>query len=173
MSDVQERVLMVINRAREAGFIELINESEVINEVKSLRGGDVNIILYEAGGNPILINAAREEGYISLALLDLNIIKELPLSEAPGLREGLSGLEDLTTRIGYELYGDRALAPFIFPLGINENVGKALVAVGIKSVVPEELFDEDFLNWLIEDLELNHGVYVEGILNALKLSHDT
>lgn len=171
MSDVKERVLTVVNRAREAGFIELTNESEVINEVKSLQGGDVNIILYEPGGNPILINAAREEGYISLALLDLNIIKELPLSEAPGLREGLSELEDLTTRIGYELYGDRALAPFIFPLGINES--KALVAVGIKSVVPEELFDEDFLDWLIEDLELNHGVYVEGILNALKLSHGT
>jgi len=74
---IQEEALVVINRAREAGFLEFTEMSEVIAEVRGSSGNEVNAILYRAGEEPLLINAAEEGGYVSLALLDLNLIEEL------------------------------------------------------------------------------------------------
>jgi hypothetical protein len=168
---IQEEALVVINRAREAGFLEFTEMSEVIAEVRGSSGNEVNAILYRAGEEPLLINAAEEGDYVSLALLDLNLIEELNINEIPNIRDVFRDLEDLTTKVGYELYGDKSKAPFLFPLKLNEGEGRALVIVGIKSAIPKELFNEGFLDGLIEDLEFNSEAYLSQLLSALRVSH--
>jgi hypothetical protein len=170
---IQEEALVVINRAREAGFLEFTEMSEVIAEVRGSSGNEVNAILYRAGEEPLLINAAEEGDYVSLALLDLNLIEELDINETPNIRDVFRDLEDLTTKVGYELYGDKSKAPFLFPLKLNEEEGRALVIVGIKSAVPGELFNESFLEGLIEDLEFNSDAYLNQLISALRVSHST
>jgi hypothetical protein len=63
--------------------------------------------------------------------------------------------------------------PFLFPLKLNEEEGRALVIVGIKSAVPGELFNESFLEGLIEDLEFNSDAYLNQLISALRVSHST
>jgi hypothetical protein len=145
--------------------------SEVIAEVRGSSGNEVNVILYRAGEEPLLINAAEEGDYVSLALLDLNLIEELNINEIPNIRDVFRDLEDLTTKVGYELYGNKSKAPFLFPLKLNEEEGRALVIVGIKSAIPKELFNEGFLDGLIEDLEFNSEAYLSQLLSALRVSH--
>ncbi|WP_054857207.1 hypothetical protein [Vulcanisaeta sp. JCM 16159] len=171
-NDEDERskeILEIIRRAKDAGFIEEISISDVIEDViKSTE--EVNIILYMQSSAPILINAAKEEGYVSLALLDLNLTMNINLEEYPAIAQSFTNLEEITTRIGYELYGDRSIAPFLFPLKLNMNDKRATIICGIKAAITEDLFNENFIEGLIDNLELNYTEYFTSILNNIEVT---
>ncbi|GAB6945785.1 hypothetical protein JCM14467A_25670 [Vulcanisaeta sp. JCM 14467] len=165
-----EEVLEIIGRAKEAGFIEEISISDAIEDIAKSTGEEVNIILYIQGSAPILINAAKEEGYVSLALLDLGLVININLEEYSAVAQSFTDLEEITTRIGYELYGDRSIAPFLFPLKLNVKDKRATVICGIKAVITENLFNENFIEGLIDDLELKYPEYLANILNNIEVT---
>jgi hypothetical protein len=166
---IDNKIMALIDRAKSLGFIELTEISDVIDIVNKAIN-EVNIILYGPSNKPILINAAKEEGYVSLAILDLNLVESIDINLYPKVKEKFSELEDLTTRIGYDIYGNRAIAPFLFPLEIQENDKATLVIIGIKSAIDENMFNENFLEGLLEDLDFNYDVYLATLLNSLATS---
>lgn len=166
---IESKIIALIDRARSLGFIELTEPSDVIDMVNKATD-EVNIILHIPNSRPILINAAKEEGYVSLAILDLNLVESIDLNLYPEVKEKFHELEDLTTRMGFDIYGDRAIAPFLFPLEIQENNKTALVIIGIKSAIDERVFNENFLEGLLEDLDFNCDVYLSTLLNSLATS---
>ncbi len=157
----------LINKARNSGFLEELSISNVIDDIMRSTGEEVNLILYVQGGEPMLINAAKEEDYVSLALLDLGLIVDINLGEFPSIAQFFNDLEELTTKIGYELHGDRAIAPFLFPLRLDASNKRALVICGIKAAITRELFNESFMEGLIDDLELNYMGYLSELLIAI------
>ena len=159
----------LINKARNSGFMEEFSISDAIDDImKSTK--EVNLILYVQGGEPILINAAREEGYVSLALLDLELIVDVSLREFPSIVQVFNDLEELTTKMGYELHGDISIAPFLFPLRLDTNNEKAVIICGVKTAITEDLFNENFMEGLIEDLELNYTMYLSELLNSIEIT---
>jgi hypothetical protein len=83
---IDNKIMALIDRAKSLGFIELAEVSDVIDIVNKAIN-EVNIILYRPNNKPILINAAKEEGYVSLAILDLNLVESIDLNLYPKVRK--------------------------------------------------------------------------------------
>ena len=166
-----DKVAELIRRARDAGFLEFYSVDDVVRSIIE-SSGEVNAILYRPGEMPILVNAAREDDYVSIALLDLNLTEEVDTQDVPQIVSGFRDLEDITTRIGFEIYGNRSIAPFLYPLYLDEAGKVAFVVMGIKSAVSSQLFNENFIEELIEDLRFNSDAYMLRILDALRVSRN-
>ncbi|BDR93470.1 hypothetical protein [Vulcanisaeta souniana] len=163
----RKEISELINKAKNSGFLEELSISDAIDDIMKSTGEEVNLILYVQGGEPMLINAAKEEDYVSLALLDLDLIVDINLEEFPSIAQLFNDLEELTTKIGYELHGDRSIAPFLFPLRLDVSNKRAMVACGIKAAITEELFNENFMEGLIEDLGFNYMRYLSELLGSI------
>ncbi|WP_054853591.1 hypothetical protein [Vulcanisaeta distributa] len=166
---IGDKVTELVRKARDAGFLEFYEVNELVRSIIE-SSSEVNAILYRPGEMPILVNAAKEDDYVSIALLDLNLAEEVGAKDVPQLINGFRDLEDITTRIGFELYGSRSIAPFLYPLYLDETSKVALVVLGIKSAVSNQLFNENFVEELIEDLRFNSDAYIFRIIDALRVS---
>ncbi|MGC8607124.1 MAG: hypothetical protein ACP5GZ_09150 [Vulcanisaeta sp.] len=164
----RNEILELVNKARNSGFLEELSISDAIDDIMKSTGEEVNLILYTQGSEPILINAAREEDYVSLALLDLELVMDVSLREFPSIVQVFNDLEEITTKLGYELHGDRSIAPFLFPLRLDTNNERAEIICGVKAAITEDLFNENFMEGLIEDLELNYMMYLSELLNSIE-----
>ncbi len=158
----------LLEKAYSIGFADVHSYNELIESILNLQEGDIYAVLHRPNKLPVLVNAGLEEGYVSIALLDLNLTLTLPIVEYPELRDFFSTLENVTTRLGFERHGDRAIAPFLYPLALYENEGLVSVVVGIKSAVHVSLFNESYLEGLLEDLLLNYEKYFKEIAEDLK-----
>jgi hypothetical protein len=109
---------------------------------------------------PVLVSAYREGDTFALALVDLDDVRSADLNVE------LGSLEDATSRIGAEKFGNRGLAPFFFP--IMERDGQIYFAVGLKTVL--DAVTGGVIDQLIETLEGEGDTYYKEILKSLQVS---
>lgn len=165
------KIAEVVTRARELGFLELYSTSELVNAVLS-SSGETNAILYRPNIPPALFNAAVEEDYVALAVLDLNLSDEVPIGSMRRIKDEFNNLEDVTTRLSYES-GSETTIPFLFPLYLDEDKDIMGVALGLKTAVQRDLFNEGFVEGLLENLDMNYEAYLNKLLTALTKHYST
>ena len=153
-------------RLRQEGAEEAGDESEAAAIIREAPQGEpIDIVLYlEDRPRPILIRALREGDNTVLALLDLDAVRFLPSNVLGDVQ--LTDLEDVTTRIGLERFGDLGFAPFMFPLAVTDD--GVFVAMGIKTVVGHVLVTGGLLNEYIEKLYMDGDAYYSAIVEGLK-----
>ncbi len=142
------------------GVEEFPDTSELANFLAEMRPGDEATALLSLPGRPrpILVSAYREGDSFAVALVDLDDVRSAELDVE------LGSLEDATSRIGAERFGDRGLAPFFFP--ITERDGRIYFAMGVKAVL--DAVTGGVIDQLIETLEWEGDAYYQRILGDLK-----
>ena len=141
------------------GVEEFSDTSELANRLAQLAPGEDAAAILSLPGKPRphLVSAYKEGEALALAPVDLDDVR------AAGLRVELGALEDVTSRIGAEAFGDRGIAPFFFP--IMEREGQVYFALGIKAVL--DVVTGGVIDQLIETLEWEGDRYYEKILEKL------
>ena len=141
------------------GVEEFSDTSELANRLAQLAPGEDAAAILSLPGKPrpLLVSAYKEGEALALAPVDLDDVR------AAGLRVELGALEDVTSRIGAEAFGDRGIAPFFFP--IMEREGQVYFALGIKAVL--DVVTGGVIDQLIETLEWEGDAYYEKILEKL------
>jgi len=93
------------------GVEEFSDTSELANRLAQLAPGEDAAAILSLPGKPRphLVSAYKEGEALALAPVDLDDVR------AAGLRVELGALEDVTSRIGAEAFGDRGIAPFFLP----------------------------------------------------------
>lgn len=144
------------------GVEEFSDTSELANFLAEMKPGEEATALLSLTGRPrpVLVSAYREGDTFALALVDLDDVRSAELNMELGL------LEDATSRIGAEKFGDRGLAPFFFP--ITERDGQIYFAVGVKTVL--DVVTGGVIDHLIETLEWEGDTYYKEILKSLQAS---
>jgi hypothetical protein len=144
------------------GVEEFSDTSELANFLAEMKPGEEATALLSLTGRPrpILVSAYREGDAFALALADLDDVRSADLNVE------LGSLEDATSRIGAEKFGDRGLAPFFFP--IMERDGQIYFAVGVKTVL--DAVTGGVIDQLIETLEWEGDTYYKEILKSLQVS---
>ncbi len=144
------------------GVEEFSDTSELANFLAEMKPGEEATALLSLTGRPrpILVSAYREGDAFALALVDLDDVRSAELDVE------LGSLEDATSRIGAEKFGDRGLAPFFFP--IMERDGQIYFAVGVKTVL--DAVTGGVIDQLIETLEWEGDTYYKEILKSLQVS---
>jgi hypothetical protein len=144
------------------GVEEFSDTSELANFLAEMKPGEEAIALLSLTGRPrpILVSAYREGDIFALALVDLDDVRSAELNVE------LGSLEDVTSRIGAEKFGNRGLAPFFFP--IMERDGQIYFAVGVKTVL--DAVTGGVIDQLIETLEWEGDIYYKEILKSLQVS---
>jgi hypothetical protein len=144
------------------GVEEFSDTSELANFLAEMKPGEEATALLSLTGRPrpILVSAYREGDIFALALVDLDDVRSAELNVE------LGSLEDVTSRIGAEKFGDRGLAPFFFP--IMERDGQIYFAVGVKTVL--DAVTGGVIDQLIETLEWEGDTYYKEILKSLQVS---
>jgi hypothetical protein len=144
------------------GVEEFSDTSELANFLAEMKPGEEATALLSLTGRPrpILVSAYRKGDTFALALVDLDDVRSAELNVELGL------LEDATSRIGAEKFGDRGLAPFFFP--IMERDGQIYFAVGVKTVL--DAVTGGLIDQLIETLEWDGDTYYKEILKSLQAS---
>ena len=144
------------------GVEEFSDTSELANFLAEMKPGEEATALLSLTGRPrpVLVSAYREGDIFALALVDLDDVRSAELIVELGL------LEDATSRIGAEKFGDRGLAPFFFP--IMERDGQIYFAVGVKTVL--DAVTGGVIDQLIETLEWEGDAYYKEILKSLQVS---
>jgi hypothetical protein len=144
------------------GVEEFSDTSELANFLAEMKPGEEATALLSLTGRPrpILVSAYREGETFALALVDLDDVRSAELDVE------LGSLEDATSRIGAEKFGDRGLAPFFFP--IMERDGQIYFAVGVKTVL--DAVTGGVIDQLIETLEWEGDTYYKEILKSLQAS---
>jgi hypothetical protein len=144
------------------GVEEFSDTSELANFLAEMKPGDEATALLSLTGRPrpILVSAYREGDIFALALVDLDDVRSADLNVE------LGSLEDVTSRIGAEKFGDRGLAPFFFP--IMERDGQIYFAIGVKTVL--DAVTGGVIDQLIETLEWEGDTYYKEILKSLQVS---
>jgi len=144
------------------GVEEFSDTSELANFLAEMKPGEEATALLSLTGRPrpILVSAYREGDIFALALVDLDDVRSADLNVE------LGSLEDVTSRIGAEKFGDRGLAPFFFP--IMERDDQIYFAVGVKTVL--DAVTGGVIDQLIETLEWEGDTYYKEILKSLQAS---
>jgi hypothetical protein len=144
------------------GVEEFSDTSELANFLAEMKPGEEATALLSLPGRPrpILVSAYREGDAFALALVDLDDVR------SADLKVELGSLEDVTSRIGAEKFGDRGLAPFFFP--IMERDGQIYFAMGVKTVL--DAVTGGVIDQLIETLEWEGDTYYKEILKSLQAS---
>jgi hypothetical protein len=144
------------------GVEEFLDTSELANFLAEMKPGEEATALLSLPGRPrpILVSAYREGDDFALALVDLDDVRSAELNVE------LGSLEDATSRIGAEKFGDRGIAPFFFP--IMERDGQIYFAVGVKTVL--DAVTGGVIDQLIETLEWEGDTYYKEILISLQAS---
>jgi hypothetical protein len=144
------------------GVEEFSDTSELANFLAEMKPGEEATALLSLTGRPrpILVSAYREGDIFALALVDLDDVRSAELNVE------LGSLEDVTSRIGAEKFGNRGLAPFFFP--IMERDGQIYFAVGVKTVL--DAVTGGVIDQLIETLEWEGDIYYKEILKSLQVS---
>jgi hypothetical protein len=144
------------------GVEEFSDTSELANFLAEMKPGEEATALLSLTGRPrpVLVSAYREGDIFALALVDLDDVRSADLNVE------LGSLEDATSRIGAEKFGDRGLAPFFFP--IMERDGQIYFAVGLKTVL--DAVTGGVIDQLIETLEWEGDAYYKEILKSLQVS---
>jgi hypothetical protein len=144
------------------GVEEFSDTSELANFLAEMKPGEEATALLSLTGRPrpVLVSAYREGDIFALALVDLDDVRSADLNVE------LGSLEDATSRIGAEKFGDRGLAPFFFP--IMERDGQIYFAVGLKTVL--DAVTGGVIDQLIETLEWEGDTYYKEILKSLQVS---
>jgi len=144
------------------GVEEFSDTSELANFLAEMKPGEEATALLSLTGRPrpILVSAYREGDIFALALVDLDNVRSADLNVE------LGSLEDVTSRIGAEKFGDRGLAPFFFP--IMERDGQIYFAMGVKTVL--DAVTGGVIDQLIETLEWEGDTYYKEILKSLQAS---
>jgi hypothetical protein len=144
------------------GVEEFSDTSELANFLAEMKPGEEATALLSLTGRPrpILVSAYREGDIFALALVDLDDVRSAELNVE------LGSLEDVTSRIGAEKFGNRGLAPFFFP--IMERDGQIYFAVGVKTVL--DAVTGGVIDQLIETLEWEGDTYYKEILKSLQVS---
>jgi len=144
------------------GVEEFSDTSELANFLAEMKPGEEATALLSLTGRPrpILVSAYREGDIFALALVDLDDVRGAELNVE------LGSLEDVTSRIGAEKFGERGLAPFFFP--IMERDGQIYFAVGVKTVL--DAVTGGVIDQLIETLEWEGDAYYKEILKSLQAS---
>ncbi|WP_084019941.1 hypothetical protein [Vulcanisaeta thermophila] len=159
----------VLNRARSAGFLEFYSVGDLVNAILNSTS-EVNAILYRQGLPPALFNAAVEGDYVSLAVLDLNLIDAVPMDAMPRIKEDFNRLEDITTELSYQSMSGSVI-PFLFPVRIDEPRNVMYVVLGVKTATRRELFNEGFVEGLLEDLDFNYDAYFNQLIGLLLMKY--
>ncbi|AEA12587.1 hypothetical protein TUZN_1107 [Thermoproteus uzoniensis 768-20] len=129
------------------GVEEFPDSSELAAYIKDSGEADVVAILSPAGRpRPVLVSAHKEGGDVALALVDLDDIRSAAIGGVP-----LEELEDATSRLGAELFGERGLAPFFFP--VMERDGAYYFAMGLKTLVDAAVLTGGLIDDLLDLLE--------------------
>ena len=144
------------------GVEEFSDTSELANFLAEMKPGEEATALLSLTGRPrpILVSAYRKGDIFALALVDLDNVRSADLNVE------LGSLEDVTSRIGAEKFGDRGLAPFFFP--IMERDGQIYFAMGVKTVL--DAVTGGVIDQLIETLEWEGDTYYKEILKSLQAS---
>jgi len=144
------------------GVEEFSDASELASFLAQLSPGeDVVAILSPAGRpRPLLVSAYREGDVFALAVVDLDDVRSAELDVE------LDSLEDVTSKIGAEKFGDRGIAPFFFP--IAKRGGQIYFAMGIKTVL--DVVSGGVIDQLIETLEWEGDTYYQKITEGLGAS---
>lgn len=78
----------------------------------------------------------------------------------------LGELEEFTTTVGTEKFGNKGYAPFFFP--ILQRDLSIYFAIGIKAVAPAEVMTGIFINGLLDVLERGGNGFYMAIVEGLK-----
>lgn len=137
--------------------VEVGDSSEAASEIAGSSDGEEKDIIYNVPGRPrpVLIRTVREGDVVAMALLDLDDVRLLPI------RLDADKVEGVTQRIGFEKFGDRGLAPFMFPL--MEMDDGLYVAMGLKTALPIGLLTGGKIDELLDFME----VYGDELYNAI------
>jgi len=141
------------------GVEEFSDSSELASYLAQLGPGEDAVAILSLSGRPrpLLVSAYREGDVFVLALADLDDVRVAELGV------DLQDLEDVTSRIGAEAFGDRGIAPFFFP--IMEREGRIYFAMGIKAAL--DVVTGGAIEQLIETLEWEGDAYYEKIMERL------
>ncbi len=144
------------------GAIEVGDSSEAASEITGSGDGEEKEIIFNVPGRPrpVLIRSLREGEVVAMALLDLDDVRLLPL------RLDVEKVEEVTQRIGYERFGERGVAPFMFPL--MEMDDGLYVAMGLKTALPIGLLTGGKIDELLDFMEVYGDELYNAILEGLK-----
>lgn len=78
----------------------------------------------------------------------------------------LEELEDITSRLGAELFGERGLAPFFFP--ITERDGVYYFAVGLKALVDLAALTGGLIDDLFDLLEQEGDSFYAALVGRIR-----
>lgn len=141
---------------------EFEDSTELAAYFRELEEGQMGeaILSPEGRARPILATARREGDVIAVALVDLDDIRSAELEVEAG------ELEELSTRVGAEKFGDRGYAPFFFP--ILQRGSSIYFAMGIKTAAPAEVMTGAFIDGLLDVLEWEGDGFYKAIVEGLK-----
>ena len=147
----------ILLNLRSQGVEEVDDSAELAAAVRNQPRGAEAVYIYSTEGRPrpYLVSSYREEGLVAMAFLDLDDVRLIKID---------TSIDDLETKSTTEV-GEGKYA-FVAPLAAREE--GLYVAVGVKTVVEEEMLLGGYIDQLIDDFEDNRDHYFNEVLDSLK-----